>query len=263
MTKTGTVGVDFVIPVVMRSGKASGFGPFLGPWTDEQEAMADLVVSYILIQTKHRVSAYRSDAEKALIKCIPIPMKPRPRDLLPNFANHTPTNSYISVVMELGIEKQKEKRIQVMNTIDYAALDRMHKRIVSTEKTVEQKRRKLKNATQSRELKDLESRLEKEKEDYEIELSWLPIREKQLPIVAYGLSQDTYKCLENRPNVTRMLHQLAQPYLNSLRGLSPPYAAALRAGRHVMINPDREYVGRGSGGYEKVCIAPNTKKAKT
>jgi hypothetical protein len=77
----------------------------------------------------------------------------------------------------------------------------------------------------------MEKELQQLKEDYEIELFGLAIREKQLSIVACGHRQDTYKCLENRPNVTRMLHEWAEPYLNSLRRLSPDRAAASTSGR--------------------------------
>jgi hypothetical protein len=51
MSRTGATGVDFVIPVV-KGGKYEGFGPFIGPWSDEQEEAAESVIWYILIQTK-------------------------------------------------------------------------------------------------------------------------------------------------------------------------------------------------------------------
>jgi hypothetical protein len=242
MTRTGATGVDFVIPVVM-SGKFKDdeFGPFIGAWSDEQEKSADGAIFYILIQTKSRKDAYPSDVRKALINCIPITMKHRPHDPLPNFTKHNPKNAYISILMEFGLERQGEKRVQLMKVIDYAGLKEKQEAITKKEKAVEQHRKDMENESQSKKLKEMEKELQKLKEDYEIELFWLPIREKRLSIVAYGLTRYTYKCLENRPNVTRMLHELAQPYLNSLRGLAPNRAAALRAGRHIMIHPDREY----------------------
>ena len=200
--------------------------------------MADGIIAYILIQTKNRATAYPSDVREALSKCIPITKKPRSHDPLPNFAKHNPINAYVSILMEFGLEKHGEKPVQLMNVIDYVGLKKKREIITKKEETVEETR---KNPGKSEKLKNLEQELQKLKTDYDIELSWLPIREKQLPIVAYGLTEDTYKCLENRPNVTRMLHQLAQPYLNSLRGLPSNRSAALRAGRHIMINPDREY----------------------
>lgn len=240
MTKPGTVGIDFIIPVVIP-GNGGSFGPFIGPWSEEQEAAADSTTAYILIQTKNRLDACQSDSVKALQKCIPITKKSRPRNPTPNFIKHTPKHCYISIVMELGTARKDEHQVQMMNTIDYAALDAMRKRIISKEKDVNTKRDNAKSPKQEKERKQLEERLENDKNEYDIEFSRLSNREKQLPLVAYGLSEDTYKCLENRPNVTRMLHQLSRPYLNPLRGLSSSHAAALRAGRHVMINPDREY----------------------
>ena len=127
-----------------------------------------------------------------------------------------------------------------MNVIDYAGLNEKREAITKKEKAVEQHQKDMQNESKSKKLKEMEKELQKLKEGYEIELFWLPIREKQLSFVAC-LTQYTYKCLENRPNVTRMLHELSQPYLSSLRGLSPNLAAALSAGRHIMIHPDREY----------------------
>jgi hypothetical protein len=39
----------------------------------------------------------------------------------------------------------------------------------------------MENESQSKKLKEMEKELEKLKDDYEIELFWLPIREKQPP----------------------------------------------------------------------------------
>ena len=38
-------------------------------------------------------------------KCIPFPMKVGQPDSLPNFANHSPTNPLISILMEFGSER--------------------------------------------------------------------------------------------------------------------------------------------------------------
>ena len=243
MTRNGATGVDFVIPVVMRGKLRGDLGPFIGSWSDKQEELAEGIIAYILIQTKSRTDVSPSDVRKALTRCIPITRKHKPYDPLPNFTKHNPTNPYISILMEFGLERRGEKRVQLMNVIDYAGLDEREEEITEKEKVVE---RLWKDESQSKKLEEAKKELQRLKDDREIELFWLPIREKQLSIVAYGLTQDTYKCLENRPNATRMLYELAQPYLNSLRGLSPNRAAALRAGRHVMIHPDREYCSRGN-----------------
>ena len=49
MTRMGILGVDFVIPVMMNGKTGGKFGPFIGPWSDEQEEAADSVIWYTLI----------------------------------------------------------------------------------------------------------------------------------------------------------------------------------------------------------------------
>ena len=223
----------------MRGKLMGDLGLFIGSWSDKEEELADSIITYILIQTKSRTDACPSDVRNALTRCIPITRKPKPHDPLPNFTKGNPKNPYISILMKFGFERQGEKRIQLTNVINYAGLKGKEDAITKEEKVVERLRKDTQNESQSKRLKEMEKELQQLKDDNEIELFWLPIREK-LSIVAYGLTQDTYKCLENRPNVTRMLHELAQPYLNSLSGLSPNRATALRAGRYIMIHPARE-----------------------
>lgn len=220
--------------------KTSEPGPFIGAWSDEENS-AEQIITYILIQTKNHATVHPSHIRETLSKCIAITKKSRPHDPLPNFAKHNPINTYISIFMEFSLEKHGEKPVQLMNVVKYVGLKKKHEMIAKKEEAVNET---WKNPERSEKLKSLEQELQKLKTDNDIELSWLPIREKQLPIVAYSLTEGTYKCLENRANVNQMLYQLAQCHLNSLRGLPPNHAAALRPGCHIIINPDREYISR-------------------
>ena len=239
MMKPRAAGVDFAIPVIINRNVKDEFGPLFGPWTDQQEKLADVVIAYLLIQTKLRATTCPSMVRDALTTCIPMTRKLRPRDPIPTFTKHNPSNYYVSLLMELDIED--ERRVHLMNVVDYEGLQKKIAKIAEKE---EKLRKSEVNTVSPRKIKEMEKELEDEKKDLDCEMFWLPIREKQLPIVAYGLTQYTYKCLESRPNVTQMLHQLAQPDLNPLRGLTPQEAAALRAGRHLMIHPDWEYSAR-------------------
>jgi len=68
------------------------------------------------------------------------------------------------------------------------------------------------------------------------------IHRKQLPIVAYGLTARTYKCLDGCENVERMLKLLQEMDRNPLRGLKdqPEVAAALRDCLPLKCHPGRE-----------------------
>src|SRR5262249_5089145 len=52
MCKTGSKGIDFVIPVVLKGGPAV-FGPLHDGWTDQQCKTASTYISYILINSKN------------------------------------------------------------------------------------------------------------------------------------------------------------------------------------------------------------------
>jgi hypothetical protein len=179
MTKSQTWGVDVIIPIVVKDVTEEvlkSFGPLFGEWTAEQEKAADAVIAYILVQTKNRAKA--KAAKWALSECIPDNN---------NFDYHSPSNPFVSILMELGVEESNG--VQVVNPCTGKEIHR-----------------------------------------------------KQLPIVAYGLTARTYKCLDGRGNVERMLKLLQEMDRNPLRGLKdqPEVAAALRDCLPLACHPGRE-----------------------
>lgn len=115
--------------------------------------MADGALEYILIQTKNRATEYPSDIQEAVSKYIPITKKLKPHDALPNFAKYNPTNAYISILIEFGIEKHSEKSVQLTNVI---GLKKKREMIYKKKETVKETR---KNLAQSEKLKNLEQEL--------------------------------------------------------------------------------------------------------
>ena len=95
MTEENTKGVDFIIPVILSNDDTllSKLGPLFGEWTEEQEAEADKIVSYILIDVKDRKYYLHSDGKADLKKVVPCPT---------NFNFHKPQNAFISLILSCG-----------------------------------------------------------------------------------------------------------------------------------------------------------------
>ena len=70
--------------------------------------------------------------------------------------------------MELETKRTGERQVQIMNEIDFVALNIMHKTIISKQKTMNTKRDKVKNPGQAKKLEELKKQLENDKK-YEIE----------------------------------------------------------------------------------------------
>jgi hypothetical protein len=70
-----------------------------------------------------------------------------------------------------------------------------------------------------------------------------PIHKLQLPIIAYGLTSKTFKCLDKRPNVACIMRLLRQMDRNPLRGLSGSHriAAGVRDCLPLVCHPGREW----------------------
>ena len=70
-------------------------------------------------------------------------------------------------------------------------------------------------------------------------------RPLQLKIGAFGISHNTYKCLENRPNTERLLNQLLHMDRNPLRGLNGENNVEIKSGildcLPLQCDPRREF----------------------
>ena len=108
-TQPNTHGVDFIIPVLLRSKKNLDLGPLFGPWTVAQEAAASSVLSYILIDSKNWLSMTDAELKYTVEKC-----RPSTR----NFASHTPVNPYISIVQCVGCEPVGRTGVTIYPSLD-------------------------------------------------------------------------------------------------------------------------------------------------
>ena len=70
-----------------------------------------------------------------------------------------------------------------------------------------------------------------------------PIHKLHLPIIAYGLTSKTYKCLDSRPNVARMMRLMRDMDRNPIRGLgkNSQIAAGVRDCLPLKCHPGREW----------------------
>ena len=239
MTKVGAIGVDFTIPVILagKSTVENELGPMFGAWSDKQEQIADSVVAYILIQTKNRNGSSPGVVKACLMNCIPITSKDQNHPV-PNFMAHRPSNPFVSILMELGCVREGESRVQVINTTDYDAFQKREADFKQRSSGQDQN-----PILASKKSKAAET-IKREERIIENDRNRLRIRELQLPIVAYGLDAETYKCLEGRGRVIRLLNQLLDETRNPVRGLKnePVLAALVRMGHHIAMNPARESI---------------------
>ena len=260
MTKVGAVGIDSIIPVIIpnRLIKGSELGPMFGAWSDKQEQIADAVLAYILIQTKNRIDLSPGGVKACLMNCIPITSQDQNHPI-PNFMMHKPSNPFVSILMELGCVREGESRVQIINTVDYSAFQTREvelEKLMSDfknqqaelnadmlQQTSHQDQSPMVAPKKSKKLVTAET-IKKAERILENERDRLRIRERQLPMVAYGLDAGTYKCLEGRGSVVRLLNELLDDKRNPVRGLKdkPVLAALIRMGHHVAMNPARESI---------------------
>ena len=69
------------------------------------------------------------------------------------------------------------------------------------------------------------------------------IQNLQIPIIAYGLTSKTFKCLDKRPSVAHMMRLLRDMDRNPVRGLSEDHqmAAGVRDCLPLKCHPGREW----------------------
>lgn len=109
MMKADTVGIDFVIPAVIKIAHKdvidNKMGPIFGEWDDEYEEAAASVVSGIWIQTKTRNNDRDDSSRHAMETCVPIcsPSIDRKKYNIKYRHDNLP-NPFVSILMEFDVE---------------------------------------------------------------------------------------------------------------------------------------------------------------
>jgi hypothetical protein len=107
-TQPGTMGVDFIIPVILPQ-KNSGdvepdWGPLFGIWPPEKEETVGVRLSYMCIDAKNVASMTASPTKFSLNKCRPMPE---------NFEQHVPQNPFFSLVMSFGKKSITARHVEI------------------------------------------------------------------------------------------------------------------------------------------------------
>jgi hypothetical protein len=206
MCKTNATGADFAIPVMMEGSETRAAASQLGKctrgtWTKRQQDAASEVLSYILIQTKNRFESTDPQRVKEMSYCAPVG-----NDLgTPNFVNHTPRNPYISLLLELHTKPARKRNVEMLWTrAAYAdEVEGYKKKEIAAKATIP-------GVTKTQYTADRAEKAYKAAETHYNELKF------QIPIVAFGLDELTYKCLENRPHTKAKLEQLLTMSLDAI-----------------------------------------------
>jgi hypothetical protein len=206
MCKDGGIGVDFVIPVMRKwSQEIKDAETRLGKctqakWTDDQQAAASEVISYILIQTKNRTSSTTSDRLDEMVKAVPLDNHLNTR---PNFLQHEPQHPFVSILFDFHVKPPQRDPAELLWTVS----DREYAHKAATGKAAS-----LKEVAAAE--KDPDKKVEAAKEakkaldDVKIAQTRINIAKYQIPIVSFGLDGTAFKCLETRPRLAVKLNQL-------------------------------------------------------
>jgi hypothetical protein len=181
MTRANTVGIDFIIPVMLTGEKVDNesWGPLFGRWTAKQEEAASRAISYILIDVKNDASLSDNDITLQARKCSPPAA---------NFKLHVPMNAFATIIASYA-------------TTDPTAPVKL-----------------VRDAT-------------------------IDTDPHQFSISAQGLSGATFKCLDGRPSLARILKAILEMDRNPLRGTRQEFDGVRKTIRdyyHLTIHPARE-----------------------
>jgi hypothetical protein len=132
MCKELATGIDFVIPAMRslspseimdaesRLGKCT-----MGKWTDPQQAAASEVISYILIQTKNRITAKPGERLADMVNTVPLDRRLTTR---PNFVQHEPRHPFLSILFDFRVKRGRAPNtVHLLPTV--SCLQRAHKRL--------------------------------------------------------------------------------------------------------------------------------------
>jgi hypothetical protein len=106
MSKPNTVGIDFIVPIVLppEEKHTCNLGPLFGTWDPEAEQAGERLLSYICIDAKNWEEMTKSLLRNALDKCKPSS---------DNFNHHTPRNPFISLVASFGTPSPRDKYVEI------------------------------------------------------------------------------------------------------------------------------------------------------
>jgi hypothetical protein len=254
--RPNTVGIDFVIPVMMKASNPNDenqFGPLFGDWTPEQEAVADKFVSYILIQTKNRSGNLRArDINSILEGCIPMTTDGTTATVV-SFELHTAQNPYVSILMNFGWPSESAVGIERVEFVPTRSVTEVGKQEaeVMEERKKEQKARKEQKDMEEKRRQEGDTDLVAKTKKRTTNLSDLLVnnireRSKQIAIAVYGLDEYGYKCLENRDSWKDYLGQFKLDTTDPWKELGEQFGEEsvpvklLQSGMHVTMNPKLE-----------------------
>lgn len=237
MCQTGATGIDFVIPIMMSRSNLTVDASNLGKctsstWTEDQQAAASNVISYLLIRSKNRKASTNPERVDDMIDVVPID-----RDLgkHPNFVDHEPKNFYLSVLLDFRVKPVRRESAEMLWT--RATLEARHKTALEKVAAVKKSER-----AAGKELATSEP-LAKAEQAAKILGKRVKIAERQIPLVSFGLDGSSFKCLETRPHLTAKLNELLTATVDPLMVLEGPVRAELLEGRVCVFGEGEEGEG--------------------
>jgi hypothetical protein len=219
MCKDGATGIDFVIPVMRnwsqetkvaetRLGKCT-----TGKWTDEEQAAANGVISYILIQTKNRMKSSSKERLADMINIVPLRQN---LGTHANFVQHEPQCPFLSILFDFRIRTPLgHAPVELLWTLSNRNAAYNEARLKSTclaKDAANEKDPKKKVETEEKARNALDAAT--------IAETRVNIAKYQIPIVSFGLDGKAFKCLETRPGVVKKLNQLLTVSLDPLDKVS-------------------------------------------
>lgn len=207
MCKDGATGIDFVIPVIRnwsqeikvaetRLGKCT-----TGKWTDEQQAAASGVISYILIQTKNRTKSSSKERLADMVNIVPLR---RNLGTHANFVQHEPQRPFLSILFDFRIRTPlRHAPVELLWTLSNREAAFNEARLKATRLANEAD-----NEKDSKKRVEAEEKARNARDAATIAQTRVNIAKYQIPIVSFGLDGKAFKCLETRPGVVKKLNQL-------------------------------------------------------
>lgn len=219
MCKDGATGIDFVIPVMRnwsqeieaaetRLGKCT-----TGKWTDEQQAAASGVISYILIQTKNRTKSSSKERLADMVNIVPLGPN---LSTHANFVQHEPQGPFLSILFDFRIRTPSGRApVELLWTLS-------NRKAALYEAGLKATRLKNDAARENDPQKNVESKEKAQNavDAEKIARTRVSIAKHQIPIVSFGLDGRAFKCLETRPGAVKKLNQLLTVSVDALDKVS-------------------------------------------
>jgi len=107
-TKKMTEGIDFIIPVMLKSDTKPVVGGLFGGWTVPEQNEGSRILTYVVIDAKNWKSMSDTKLKAMAAKCQPNKG---------NFSFHTPMNPFISLVQCIGHEAPERTGVKIFPSL--------------------------------------------------------------------------------------------------------------------------------------------------